>query len=442
MRWRIRVFLTALGMTLALLPAAVVAHQIPNDVTIRAFLRPEGARLNLLVRVPLEAMRDLQWPTRGPGYLDLEGTDAVGRDAATLWIADNIELFEDGFPISKPHVVATGLALPADRSFGSYQDALARVSGPGLPKDTQLYWEQGMLDVWLQYPIGSDRSEFSIRPAFARLGQRVTTVIFFLPPGRAERAYEFLGDPGLIRLDPRWYQAALRFVQLGFFHILEGADHLLFLLCLMIPLRRFRPLVLVVTSFTVAHSMTLLASAFGVLPDGLWFPPLIETLIASSIVYMAIENVIGGDPEHRWMIAFGFGLVHGFGFSFALRETLQFAGRHLITSLLSFNIGVEMGQLLVLAILIPVLHGLFRFVVTARMGTIILSVLVGHSAWHWMIERGQALSRYSWPELTPATLASGVRWLMAGVILAGLLWLLSPLLRHRLGESEGRVGKD
>ncbi len=79
--------------------------------------------------------------------------------------------------------------------------------------------------------------------------------------------------------------------------------------------------------------------------------------------------------------------MHGFGFSFALRRTLQFAGTHLLTSLLSFNVGVELGQLLVLLVLIPALDLLFRFVVAERMGTIILSALVAHTGWHWMLDR-------------------------------------------------------
>ena len=150
------------------------------------------------------------------------------------------------------------------------------------------------------------------------------TVLRFLPPGGATRAYEFHGDPGLVRLDPRWHQAAWRFVKEGFFHILDGTDHLLFLLCLVIPFRRFRALIPIVTSFTVAHSITLIASAYDAGPESLWFPPLIETLIAISIVYMALENISPAcsNAQRRWMIAFGFGLVHGFGFSFALRQTL------------------------------------------------------------------------------------------------------------------------
>src|SRR6185436_7512652 len=127
--------------------------------------------------------------------------------------------------------------------------------------------------------------------------------------------------------------------------------------------------VTIVTAFTVAHSITLIASAYDMGPDSLWFPPLIETLIAISIVYMALENIVGGTSvNRRWIITFGFGLVHGFGFSFALRQTMQFAGSHLLTSLVAFNIGVELGQLLVLAVIIPVLDVLFRYVVAERIG--------------------------------------------------------------------------
>jgi HupE / UreJ protein len=265
----------------------------------------------------------------------------------------------------------------------------------------------------------------------------VITVLRFLPPSGVIRAFEFSSDPGLVRLDPRWHQAALRFVELGFFHILDGTDHLLFLFCLVIPFRRFRALIPVVTAFTVAHSITLIASAHNLGPDALWFPPLIETLIAMSIVYMALENIVGGSTVHRrWIIAFGFGLVHGFGFSFALRETLQFAGSHLLTSLLSFNVGVELGQLLVLLLMIPLLDALFRYVVAERMGTIILSALVAHTGWHWMTERWDRLRqfRFQWPALSAALLASAMRWTMLIVILAGLAWLVYGRLRKRFRE--------
>jgi len=411
------------------LPA--VAHDIPTDVTVNAFVKPEGQRLNLLIRVPLKAMRDVDFPRRGAGSLDLARADPALRNAATLWIADNVELYQDPTRLGAPRVVDARVSLESDKSFASYEQALAHVTGPRLPTSTELYWEQGLLDVLFEYPIDSDRPDFSIRPRLERLGLRTTVVLRFLPGGGAVRAFEFHGDPGLVRLDPRWYQAAWRFVESGFFHILEGTDHLLFLLCLVIPFRRLGQLVLVVTSFTVAHSITLIASAYNLGPDALWFPPLIETLIAISILYMAIENVVGSNVARRWMITFAFGLVHGFAFSFALRETLQFAGSHLLTSLLSFNLGVELGQLLVLVLLVPSLEILFRFVVAERLGTIILSALVGHTAWHWMTERADRLSQFPWPALNASQLAGAVRWLMLILILAGLAWLVRGTLRRR-----------
>jgi hypothetical protein len=429
----------------ALLPDRVLAHNIPNDVTVQAFFRPDGRHLRLLVRVPLKAMRDVEFPQRGPGYLDLERVDSILPDAVNLWISGALEIYEDGTPLPKPSVLESRVSIESDRSFATYDAALAHVLGPRLTNATNVVWDQVLLDTILEYPIQSDRARFSIRSELARLGLRTVTVLRFLPPGGAMRAFEFTGDPGVVQLDPRWHQAALRFVTLGFKHILDGTDHLLFLLCLVIPFRRFRALIPIVTAFTVAHSMTLIASAYNFAPSALWFPPLIETLIACSIVYMALENIVGGATVHRrWMIAFGFGLVHGFGFSFALRETLQFAGAHLLTSLLGFNIGVELGQLLVLALLVPVLELLFRYVVAERMGTIILSALVAHTGWHWMMDRADQLRqfRFEWPTLDAARLASALRVLMVIVLLAGLMWAARAVLRdhaeRRRTERRGR----
>jgi hypothetical protein len=439
-----RIFIVLLAALFFPLPYRAAAHDIPNDVTVQAFVKPQGDRLHLLVRVPLKAMRDIEFPERGPGYLDLARADALLLDAATLWISEFIELYENETRLPKPQVIATRVSLQSDRSFISYEEALAHVTRPRLPDTTNVYWGQTMLDVLFDYQIQSDRSYFSMHPGLARLGLRVVTALRFLPPGRAVRAFEFQGDPGLVRLDPRWYQAALGFVDLGFFHILGGTDHLLFLFCLVIPFRRVGALIPVVTAFTVAHSITLIASAYNLGPDSLWFPALIETLIATSIVYMALENIVGGSSvQRRWMIAFGFGLVHGFGFSFALRQSLQFAGSHLLTSLLAFNVGVELGQLLVLVLLIPTLQLLFRFAVTERMGTIVFSALVAHTGWHWMIDRGSRLSQFhfAWPTLGAALVASAMRWLMLLVILGGLVWVLVEVFRHWTRRIDGRIAR-
>ena len=212
----------------------------------------------------------------------------------------------------------------------------------------------------------------------------------------------------------------------------------LFLLCLVLPFRKLRPLIGIVTSFTVAHSITLIASTLGLAPGALWFAPLIETLIAASIVYMALENILGARRERRWVLAFGFGLVHGFGFSFFLRDSLQFAGANLATSLLAFNLGVELGQVAVVAVLVPALAWLFRRV-PERIGTILVSAVVAHSAWHWMAARWTTLRsyRFEWPALDTALLADLMRTAMLALIVAAAAWLMLVLVR-RLARASGR----
>ena len=236
-------------------------------------------------------------------------------------------------------------------------------------------------------------------------------------------------------LDPRWHQAALRFVEEGFFHILDGTDHLLFIACLVIPFRRLRPLVVIATAFTVAHSLTLAAAVLGLAPDGLWFPPLVEWLIAVTIVAMALENLVGTSPRRRWIAAFVFGLVHGFGFAFALRESLQFAGSHLATALVSFNVGVELGQLALLVVLVPALNALRR-VVPERAMVIVLSVLVAHTGWHWMSERWATLRQFPWPAVDAGALANGLRWLMAALAAALAVWAADRFVRRWMGTEE------
>jgi hypothetical protein len=429
-------------------PARPAAHEIPASVVVQAIVKPEGQKLRLLVRVPLASMRDVTYPVRPPGYVQISASQPVMLEGANLWIAQSVSLYEDGRLLPRPRVVAVMASVPSDDSWRSYDAALAHVTGQPLPEDTELILEQGLLDVLLETDISSPGSRFSIDPEWAHLGGRTSTVLRFVMPDGGERAFHYSGNPGLVRLDPRWHQAALTFVKLGFLHILDGIDHLLFVLCLVIPFRRFVPLIAIVTSFTVAHSITLAASTLGLAPDALWFPPLIEVLIAGSIVFMALENIVGARLERRWLIAFGFGLVHGFGFSFALRDTLQFAGSHFALSLLSFNVGVELGQILVLVVAVPALALLFKRVMSERVGTIILSAIVAHTAWHWMTDRWATLRAFPFepPTLDALFFARLMRWAMLALMLVGVGWLLTGVLgratRKARAAEDTRAGEE
>jgi hypothetical protein len=416
------------ALTFFSLPA--FAHNIPVEATLQMFVKPEGHKLQVMIRVPLTTYTDAEYPRRDGDYVDLAKVDPSLRAAATVILLETLKMYEGDKELPKPTIVSTRMSLDSDKSFSDFGTALAHVTGAPLPSETNMFWEQGKLDVLFSYPIESEKSDFSMHAAFDRLAQHEVTTVQYLLPGGVSRAYELPGDAGLVRLDPNWYHAAWLFVVMGFHHILGGIDHLLFLFCLVIPFRRIRPLIPIVTAFTVAHSITLIASAYGFAPDVLWFPPLIEMLIAVSIVYMALENIVVEHPARRWIITFFFGLVHGFGFSFVLRETLQFAGSHVLPSLLAFNVGVEIGQLFVLALFVPALNLLFRYVLARRLGTIILSVLVAHQAWHWMEDRFDALNQFPWPTITPAGIMSSLRWLTVVVIVALGVWLVSLVTKR------------
>lgn len=415
----------------------LAAHDIPPSVTVLAFVHPEEDRLRVLVRVPLEAMRDVELPLKGLGYLDLERAWPALREAAVLWIVDYLEVYEGKRRLPEPRLAAVQVSLPSDRSFSAYESALAHVTGPPPPPTTELYWQQAMLDVLLEYPIVSQRSRFSVKPMLGHLGQRTTTTLHFLGPDGRERTFRYQGDPGMVHLDPRWHQAGWSFLRFGLQQLLDGADYLVFLVCLAMPFRRFWTLVPIVTAFSAGHSITLLASAAGWAPDSLWFPPLVETLIAASIVLVALENILGPKLYRRWILALAFGLIYGFGFSFALWQKLQFAGSHPVTAALAFNLGLELGQLVVLALTIPLFAALFRSVIPERIGVILFSAILAHTGWHWMTARGTRLGQYqfTWPALDLGFLAAAMRWAVLVPIIAAAAWLLHSLfqkLRYRM----------
>ena len=413
------------------IPNLVHAHDIPSRVTVYAFVKPEGNELTALLRVPMEAFGEVSFPLRGPGFLQFSEAQFELNDAARIYITESMHFFENGVELTEKELRLARVSLPSNRSFTTFEEAMENIQSPPLDDTTNLFWRQGVLDVLVTFPIQSDQSDFSIDPQLGTLSAQTTTVLRFILPNGAERVFNYLGNPGLVELDPRWHQAAFRFISMGFEHILEGIDHLLFLFCLVIPLRSMRALIPVVTSFTIAHSITLIGSAFGIAPSALWFPPLIETLIALSIVYMAFENIVGARLEHRWIVTFAFGLVHGFGFSFLFSDTLQFAGGHLFSSLLAFNIGVELGQLFILILVIPVLNLLFKYFVKERIGAILLSALLAHSAWHWMLERGTTLGlfQFQMPIFDSLFLASLMRWGMMLIVIVAALWAMYELFR-------------
>jgi hydrogenase/urease accessory protein HupE len=176
---------------------------------------------------------------------------------------------------------------------------------------------------------------------------------------------------------------ALALFRLGVQHILTGYDHLLFLLGLVLVGGRLRPLLLVITAFTLAHSVTLASAALGVWAPS---PRLVEPAIALSIAYVGVENWFVRDAEGRWRITFPFGLVHGFGFAGALREIALPAGQ-VPLALFAFNLGVEAGQLAALVAVLPAVYWLGRRGWLAGRGVKAASAAVAAAGLFWFVAR-------------------------------------------------------
>lgn len=421
------VVLAVVGLSAVVTTRSGNAHEFSMESLMTAFVKMEPREAHLVIRVPLHVIKGMKLPLSGR-EIDLanagpaieRGLDGLGRE---------IMMWENGRLLS-PAAARGRLSLPSDRSFQRYDDAVVHMAAPVAP-GTTIYADQGYLDAHLTYAITSPRSRFTVQTVLApAFKDSLKLAIRYMPLGEDGRAMLITSRSGRVALNPAWYQAALGFVVLGIGHVLSGVDHLLFLLCLIIPARGLRQVLPIVTAFTMAHSVTLIGSAYNMAPEGAWFPPFVETVIAASIVYMALEDIVGADLGRRWLVAGLFGLVHGFGFAYGLKDELQFAGRHLLVSLFSFNVGIEIGQLLVLAVMLPVLALVFRYVLIGRIGMIILAAIVAHVGWHWMIERGDVLWRVEWPRLDAAGLATLARWVAAVLLAAGGIRFVAARVRR------------
>lgn len=438
-RWICGAAASLLCSALGSIPAN--AHDLPLDRVMNGFVKIAPRQADFVVRVPLDLLVGVPFPLTGGDHYDIAAS-APAVEAALNALAINLGLWEGNVRLV-PSSAKGELAPLSDRSFEDFDRAVAHANQPPGP-DTVIGNQMGYLDAHFVYPISSPKSVFSIESRVAAdLGDYTKLAIRFIPLGETSRAMMITGASGRVMLDPPWYQASVEFIRLGVEHILTGIDHLLFLLCLVIPFRQVRGLIPVITAFTLGHSVTLIGTAYGLAPPGAWFPPFIETAIAVSIFYMALENIVGASLQHRWVIAGLFGLVHGFGFADILSEQLQFAGSNLLVALFSFNVGIEIGQLAVLCVFVPALALLFRGAMSGRMEIIVLSAIVAHIAWHWMIDRGQVLWDTPWPLPTLGGLIILTRWIVALVLAVGAARLLTKWLDRiwpgRVITAEARI---
>jgi hypothetical protein len=375
----------------------------------------------LLVRTPLVLLASFSLPKRGLGYLDLARIDeALGKAAEAA--GRQIALSEDGVQLV-PTVRASRISVLSDRSFSSYATALAHIEGPPLPVDTDLFWNQGFFDTELEYPIRSPGSALSIRVNVApELGRRVKLRLGFLPVDGTVQIFELPGNSDWVPFEPRWHDAAWRFLKSGFVDAF-AIDRLLFLLCLVAPFRRFGSLLAVVMVMTGLQALTLTALAEGVVIDARWLTPLFDTCVGAAVVLLAIGNLASPSLRHRWFIGAIIGALGGFGLGRMLSALWQFAGAHTIVSVVSFNVGIALGDVVSLVLVLGVVHLLVARVIGLPLTVIVLSAVLGHLGWHWMIDASNELEHTA-AGLSSSSLAVVTAWLLPAFLAGGIALFL------------------
>ena len=281
--------------------------------------------------------------------------------------------------------------------FSAARPALEQVARRALEVrlDGEPGWAEKVAADWDDSNAVHLRLRFPVRPG-ARLTIR-SGLMASLPPGHrqymavrdgrgnllSERMLAAKADGLEIDAVPAAGSSSFReFLTLGVEHILTGYDHLVFLLGLLIAGGTLAAAAKIITSFTIAHSITLALATLG------WVslsPRIVEPLIAVSIAYVGLENIFRRDLNRRWLLTFAFGLIHGFGFASVLREMgIGSAGGGVTLPLLSFNLGVELGQLAIAALILPLIWTLRRRAFFVARFAPACSVMIALAGAYWL----------------------------------------------------------
>ena len=251
--------------------------------------------------------------------------------------------------------------------------------------DVQLYYAAA--DLGTRFELSS-----SLNPDLA--GVATLENLIYDHRGDATQVYRATGSlASPVTISPSALSAAANFIVQGFYHIIEGIDHVLFVLCLTIGAAELVNLLWRVTGFTLGHTVTLIGGFLGYAPSAAWFIPAVETAIALSIIYAGVVAILQRPGAATFVVTTVIGLLHGLGFAFVLGKILEIDSPNLTVSLLSFNLGVEVGQITIILAVWPALFVLARrsarYATYARVAVAVPCISV---ASFWTLQRLAALA--------------------------------------------------
>jgi HupE / UreJ protein len=420
----------ALLMCLMLSAAAEpLMHDLPQDTVMHAFFRAQGSEGHLLIRVPLDLLHGISWPTNHGEYAIIDSRAAVNQALDALGHA--LLVWQDGERLT-PTISSGQLAALGDLSFANPEAAAAHIAQP-VDAELKIALDLGYLDAHFVYPIRPAPAVFSIQSRVAEDLQDLSKLIVqFVPDGNNRGGVLTISaQSGKVALNPNRRQSALGFVLVGMQGLLANADCLLFIGCLMIPFRRARDFAAPYAAFALAGIISLAGTAFGFAPDGIWFAALAASVSAVLIFFLALGNIFGAHLQRRRLWAGLFGFALGFEFAKLLVGRLQFAGGHSQIALWFFALGIDLGALLASALTFVGLALILRGARAGRIGIIVLSAIVAHTAWHWMIDRLGVLWQMPWPPMTMAGFYHLTQWVFAALLAVGAYVLAAQRIERR-----------
>jgi hydrogenase/urease accessory protein HupE len=233
------------------------------------------------------------------------------------------------------------------------------------------------------YTWSAPREGLTIRYGLFEPGITSAQSLATITEGERVQEYVFTPRQMVLNLNTNGIWGRIqRFLSLGIEHILTGYDHILFLLSVLMGSTGFWAVLKIVTAFTAAHSITLSLAVLGIVKLPAIF---VESAIALSIAYIATENLLRKEPRHRWLLTFGFGLIHGLGFASILQE-FNLPANALALSLASFNLGVELGQVVVVSLFFALLSFIQKYTWEAKLRCGLSFSLIGIGL-YWFLRR-------------------------------------------------------
>src|SRR5262245_15083983 len=366
------------------------AHKVTPDPTVEVFLKPTGSHLAVKVWLPMIALSDANLPRSSDGHF-AQDQIRPALDVVARGIARDLEVQEGDDPLPLPTIATT---LSPDESF---------------------------VAIDLDYPIGTDRTDLSARfHTFRGNGQLIPTQVHYIVDDRRTRTFIVDGQPQRIAFAPTVIEVVRHFVDEGTGVLFEGADFLLFAVCLIAVARHSRTMRMAVGAILIGQAAVVLLSASGLLvltPSAMF---VLAALAASAVVVLAVQDF--ASPDSRWLpaLCFVFGATSGAAIGARLLHEWGFTGTHVVAGLLGYLVSLSIGEIWAIALLASAAGLIRRRGRLAEFAVLSSALFAGHAALHRVLDQGQALADAGGVSLDRFLLTLTLGW-AALILCAGIL---------------------